>query len=93
MAVWRLIGRFLFLLLAFSLLIVLLPDAALSQPESIELEATYARIESTTPREGFQFAINLKYHGYQARTFDLRTSGPEGWTMLPPSVGTLGAGW
>ena len=86
---WHLIYRLLLVLLMLSLAITLLPYAALAQEESLKLEATHLRIESTTPLEGFEFAVALKYEGHEARTFDLWTSGPVGWiTYVTPSYGS-----
>ena len=86
---WHIVCRLFLILLMVSLAINLPLHAAQAQQESIELEATYSRIESATPTDGFQFVVTVSYQGSEARTFDLQTRGPEGWTTyVTPSYGS-----
>jgi len=67
--------------------VVLLPSTlVLAQEETIELKATYPRLESATPEAIFKFTVSLIYRGGQAREFDLRTSGPFGWNTYITSI-------
>ena len=67
-------------------LVVCLPSSSvLAQEETIELEATYPRVESDAPEAIFKFTVTLIYRGDQAREFDLRTSGPSGWNTYVTS--------
>ena len=58
----------------------------LAQEETIELEATYPRVESDAPQAIFKFTVTLIYQGDQAREFDLRTSAPSGWNTYVTST-------
>ena len=60
-------------------------SSVLAQEETIELEATYPRVESDAPEGIFKFTVTLIYRGDQAREFDLRTSGPSGWNTYVTS--------
>ena len=55
-------------------------SSVLAQEETIELEATYSRVESDAPEPIFKFTVILIYQGDQTREFDLRTRGPSGWS-------------
>ena len=67
-------------LLVTVVLVACLPfSPVLAQEETIELEATYPRVESDAPEPIFKFTVTLKYQGDQTREFDLRTRGPSGW--------------
>jgi uncharacterized membrane protein len=68
-----------------ALVACLLSTPVLAQEETIELEATYPRIESVAPKAVFKFTVDLIYQGDQAREFELRTSGPSGWTTYVTS--------
>ncbi len=59
---------------------LLLSGPVLAQEETIELEATYPRVESGATEPVFKFSVSLTYRGGQAREFDLETSGPSGWS-------------
>jgi len=59
---------------------LLLSGPVLAQEETIELKATYPRLESAATEPIFKFSVSLIYRGGQAREFDLRTSGPSGWS-------------
>ena len=59
---------------------LLLSTSVLAQEETVELEATYPRLESAATEPIFKFSVSLIYRGGQAREFDLRTSGPSGWS-------------
>ena len=67
-------------LLVLSLGTALSTQPVLAQEETIELEATYPKIESAASGASFKFTVTLKYRGSQARTFDLRAAGPSNWT-------------
>ena len=68
-------------LLVTVVLVACLPfSPVLAQEETIELEATYPRVESDAPEPVFKFTVTLKYRGDQTREFDLRTSAPSGWS-------------
>jgi len=60
-------------------------SSVIAQEETIELEATYPRVESDAPEAIFKFTVTLIYQGDQARKFDLRTSGPSGWNTYVTS--------
>jgi uncharacterized membrane protein len=81
------ISRILFymLLMTVALVTCLLSTSVLAQEETIELDATYPRVESATPKAAFKFTVDLIYRGDQAREFDLRASGPSGWTTYVTS--------
>ncbi len=64
---------------------LLLSTSVLAQEETIELEATYPRVESDAPEAIFKFTVTLIYRGSQTREFDLRTSGPSGWSTYVTS--------
>ena len=64
---------------------LLLSGPVLAQEETIELEATYPRVESASTGPVFKFSVSLVYRGGQAREFDLRTSGPSGWSTYVTS--------
>ena len=64
---------------------LLLCGPVLAQEETIELEATYPRVESAATEPVFKFSVSLVYRGGQAREFDLRTSGPSGWSTYVTS--------
>jgi len=81
------IGRilcYLFLMTVASVAL-LLSTPVLAQEETIELKATYPRVESAAPEAIFKFTVTLIYRGDQAREFDLRTSGPSGWSTYVTS--------
>jgi uncharacterized membrane protein len=63
-----------------ALVTCLLSPPVLAQEETIELGATYPRIESAASDAVFKFTVDIVYQGDQARKFDLRASGPSGWT-------------
>jgi uncharacterized membrane protein len=65
--------------------VLLLSTSVLAQEETIELRATYPRIESAAPEAVFKFTVSLTYRGEQARAFDLRPSGPPGWNTYVTS--------
>ena len=69
-----------FLLTVVGMLATTVSSPILAQEEKIELDVNYPVIESATPGDSLKFTVALKYRGSQARTFDLRTSGPPGWT-------------
>ena len=64
---------------------LLLSTPVLAQQETIELKATYPRVESAAHEAIFTFPVTLIYRGDQAREFDLRTSGPSGWSTYVTS--------
>ena len=64
---------------------LLLHTSVLAQEETIELRATYPRLESTATEATFKFPVSLIYRGGQAREFDLRTIGPLGWSTYVTS--------
>jgi len=71
-------------LLLVSLLAISLPAAVLAQeepppPETIELTAAYSKLEGISGTS-FEFEVDLKYQGAEARVFDLVASGPKDWT-------------
>ena len=71
-------------LLLVSLLVVFLPAAVLAQEEApppgkIELTAAYSKLEGIAGTS-FEFEIDLKYDGAEARVFDLVATGPKDWT-------------
>jgi len=68
-----------FFLVTVALVVCLPSSLVLAQEETIELEATYPRVESDAPEAIFKFTVTLIYQGNQTREFDLRTSGPSGW--------------
>ena len=69
-----------YLFLVTVALVACLPfSSVLAQEETIELEATYPRVESDAPEPIFKFTVTLKYRGDQTQEFDLRTRGPSGW--------------
>ena len=63
-----------------------LSPPALAQEETIELKATYPRLESAAPEAIFKFTVSLIYRGGQVREFGLRTSGPSGWNTYVTSI-------
>ena len=74
-----------FLVMTVALVACLLFPPVLAQEETIELRATYPRLESAAPEAIFKFTVSLTYRGEQARTFDLRPSGPPGWNTYVTS--------
>ena len=74
------------LLMTVALVACRLSTSVLAQEETIELGATYPRIESGSPNAVFKFTVDLVYQGGQAREFDLRTSGPSGWATYVTSI-------
>ena len=74
-----------FLLMTVALVTCLLSPPVLAQEETIELGATYPRIESAASDAVFKFTVDIVYRGDQARKFDLRASGPSGWTTYVTS--------
>jgi len=75
-----------YLFLVTVALVACLPfSSVLAQEETIELEATYPRVESDAPEAIFKFTVTLIYQGDQTREFDLRTSGPSGWNTYVTS--------
>lgn len=85
MGIWHLVCRLFFVLLIIGLAITSLPHVAVAQEETIELAATYPRVESDAPEAVFKFTVDLIYQGNQTREFDLRTSGPSGWNTYVTS--------
>ena len=83
MKIGRIVCSLLFMTVA--LVACLLSPSVLAQEETIELGATYPRIESVAPDAVFKFTVDLVYQGGQAREFDLRTSGPSGWSTYVTS--------
>ncbi|MFC2072522.1 NEW3 domain-containing protein [Chloroflexota bacterium] len=75
----------LFFILMAVLITALSPRPILAQEETIELKATYPRLESAAHEAIFKFSVSLIYRGGQAREFDLRTSGPSGWSTYVTS--------
>jgi len=75
-----------YLFLVTVALVACLPfSSVLAQEETIELKATYPRVENDPPEAIFKFTITLIYRGNQTREFDLRTSGPSGWNTYVTS--------
>jgi uncharacterized membrane protein len=74
-------------LVLLSLLAIGQPAAVLAQDESeetIEMAATYPSLEETA-LASFEFEVELKYQGSEARVFDLSTTGPQDWsTYIKP---------
>jgi uncharacterized membrane protein len=71
-------------LLLVSLLVVFPPAAVLAQeeappPEKIELTASYSKLEGTSGTS-FEFEVDLRYEGAEARVFNLVATGPKDWT-------------
>ena len=69
-------------LLLASLLVVSLPAAVLAQEEAterLELTAAHSKLEGIAGTS-FEFEVDLKYYGPEARTFDLVATGPKDWT-------------
>ena len=60
----------------------------LAQEETVKLEATFPRVESSADDAVFIFAVDIVYWGDRTREFDLWTSGPAGWnTYVTSSYG------
>lgn len=71
-------------LLLVSLLAIYQPADVLAQEEpleeSINMVATYPMIEGISGSE-FEFEVELKYTGEEARVFDLVLTAPQGWSV------------
>jgi uncharacterized membrane protein len=80
-------GRILFhsFLVTAASVALLLPASVLAQEETIELQATYPKVESYAPEPVFRFTVTLIYRGDQVREFNLQTSGPPGWNTYVTS--------
>jgi uncharacterized membrane protein len=69
-------------LLLVSLLVVSPAAAVLAQeeaPERLELTAAHSKLEGVAGTS-FEFEVDLKYYGPEARTFNLAATGPKDWT-------------
>jgi len=64
---------------------LLLSMSVLAQEETLKLEATHPKLESTATEPIFQFSVSLIYRGAQAQEFDLGMSGPSGWSTYVTS--------
>ena len=89
MGVRYLISKISLIFVIFSFVISLLPVFAIAQTESIELDATYSRLESNMlGGGGFEFTVTLRYQGHESRNFYLQTVAPAGWTTyITPGYG------
>jgi uncharacterized membrane protein len=77
-------------LLLVCLLLISPTAAVLAQeetpsPDKLTMTATYSKLEGIAGTS-FQFEINLKYEGTEARVFDLTATAPQDWTAyITPS--------
>lgn len=68
------------LLLPLAILVLLFPSMpVVAQENTIELEATYPKVENALPKAIFKFPISLTYRGAETRDFDLQVIGPLAW--------------
>ena len=79
----RILGYAFLVIMAF--IALLLSTSVQAQEETIDLEATYPRVEDTADGAIFKFPVSLIYRGDHARQFDLRTSGPSDWDIYVTS--------
>jgi uncharacterized membrane protein len=76
-------------LLLVSLLVISPAAAILAQeeapPETITLTTTYSKL-SAVAGSSFEFEVDLRYEGAEARSFDLAATGPSDWVVyITPS--------
>jgi len=66
-------------------LVACLPGTVLAQegttPERLEIAAAYPKIQGIIT-DTFTFELELKYFGTTARDFNLKITGPSGWTII-----------
>jgi hypothetical protein len=77
------------LLVVLACLITLLPATVLAQQERLEIASAYPKMEGIVT-DTFTFSLELKYFGTTARDFNLKITGPSGWTIFTcPAYQTL----
>jgi uncharacterized membrane protein len=73
------------LCLLLASLLLIFPQAALAQEETIELTTSYTKMEGTSGAS-FDFEVALDYQGTEVRLFNLSVTGPQDWTVyITPS--------
>ena len=74
----RLISTALILVLSCVMLLAL--PLTVTAADELELVTDYTKIEGTSG-DSFEFEVQLKYSGAEARVFDLNVSGPQDWKL------------
>jgi uncharacterized membrane protein len=75
------------LLLSLGLSLAVSSAAQAQEPEKLEISSTYPTLHGISGTS-FEFTVDLKYEGPEARYFDLFTEPPQGWTAsIGPAYG------
>lgn len=74
-------------LLLFLMVFASMASPVIAAEDRIELSCQYPMVRGPSGTL-FEFQVDLKYEGEEARTFDLRAQGPQGWyTSIQPAYG------